>query len=379
VVFTPPLVGRYDLSRTVLLGNVVEVSHGRTAVRTQRGPGPWPVTDEPLAWLPDPSAPDGRVPAVHLEVGGQAWAPTTDLTSAGPQARVFEVDRDAAGHSTVVVGDDNEGAAVPAVADVRLATRVGTGQGGNRPAGAVDEIGASAPLVAATSNPLPAGGGADAEDPAAARASAVAGVQALDRAVTTDDLQALVLSYGLVRRARVVHDPVRRRRHLTVIVSGDGGRALTQDEHRTLRAFLAARVPPGVALHTVDRVVVGVRAAIRLEVLPGADALQVVADAYRGLGATAHATNGLPPVEAPGLLDPDAVDLGQTIHRSDLHRALATVPGLARVAVDTLHRADAPPGRADRLAFAPAELPRWDDDTGGVPALAVRWEVWVDR
>lgn len=376
LVIAPPLERRYDLARTVVLGNVVPVSHGRTVRRTVRGPGPWPLEGEELAWLPDPAAADGRTPAAQVVVGAERWRLTGEVADLGPADRAFSVSTDLRGRGLVRVGDGAAGAAVPPDLDVELVTRVGTGAAGNRPPGAADQVRSPVPEVVATRNLLDLSGGADGEDPVTAGRRARASVQTLDRAVTPAAIEALLTGHGLVSRARVRHDALARRRHLKVIVTGPGGRALTPAEHATLDAFLAARVPPGLTLRTVDRIEVHLRARVHLAVAPGADPLLVVAGARERLGAGAAAsptTPGEPPA-IRGLLHPEAVTLGQAVDLSDLHRALAGLPGLVHVVVEALHRDTEPERRAERVALAPEEEPRWAPDVDGVDGVRVRWE-----
>ena len=368
VVFTPPLGRRYDLARTSVLGNVVPVSHGRTVRRTVRGPGPWPVEGDPLAWLPDAGAPDGRSPAVAVRVAGEPWRLTGEVADAAPQERAFSVSTDLRGATVVRVGDGAAGAAVPPDLDVELTTRVGTGSIGNRLPGTADQVRAPVPEVVGTRNLFELSGGADSEDPAAAGARATASVQTLDRAVTPVAVEALLLSHGLVARARVRPDPVARRRQLRVVVTGHGGRALTGAEHAVLERFLAARVPPGLTVRTVDRSLVHVRARVRLATAPGADPLLVVAAARERLGVT-----------GPGLLHPDTVALGQPVNLSELHGALAGLPGLVSMVVEALHRDGEPERRADRVALGPDEEPRWAPDVDGQDGVAVSWEEARDR
>jgi hypothetical protein len=372
VVFTPPLTRRYDLSRTVLLGNVAPATHGRTRTVTVQGPGPWSLHDATdLSWLPDPAAPDGRRPAVRLTAGGEEWALTGDVSQAPPGERVFDVALQPDGVPLVRTGDGTAGAVVPPDAEVRLTIRTGTGTSGNRPAGAISDIVSPVPEVVGTTNLLAASGGVDGETPEASRARAVGGVRTLDRAVTPDDVTALLLGHGLVSRAAVAATEESRPRHLRAVVSGPGGRVLSADEHLALGRFLDARVPPGVTIATVDRRVVLLRASLELSLSTATDPLAVLAQARARLGVDERA--------GAGLLHPDHVRLGQAVHLSDLHDALHGVDGLEHTVVLTLHRDGEPPRRAEVVALAAGEEPRWAPAVDGVDGVVLRWGEAVDR
>ncbi|MFE9692379.1 hypothetical protein [Micromonospora sp. NPDC005806] len=368
VVFAPPLTRRYDLARTAVLGNVAPVSHGRTVVRSVTGPGPWVLDGEEPAWLPDASAPEGRRPAVRLRVAGEEWRPVPEVAGLAGHERGFTVARDAAGRVVVRPGDATGGTPVPPGVPVELVVRVGGGAAGNRAAGAADLVRAPVPEVVGTTNLFALAGGTDAEDAAVAVRRATAGVQTLDRAITPEAVRALLLGHGLVTGARVRPDPAARR-HLLVAVTGPGGRELDDAEHELLRTFLAPRVPPGLVVRTVNRRAVPVRAGLLLAMAPGADPLQLLADARERLGVAG----------TTGLLAPGRPALGAPVELSDLHRALAGTPGLAAVVVEALHRDGEPARRAERLALAPDEQACWAPDRDGVDGAALRWEEDRDR
>lgn len=376
LVFAPPLQRRYDLARTVLLGNIAPVSHGRTRTLTVTGPGPWLLRDAAdLTWLPDPSAPDGRRPAVEVSVGGEDWTGVADVTQAAADARVFDVTLGADGIPVLRTGDGRSGAVVPPDAAVRITLRTGTGAAGNRDAGAISSIVAPVPEIVTTANPLRVSGGVDAEAPALARARASGGVRTLDRAVTASDVTALLLAHGLVTRATVTASEAARPRQLRAVVTGEGGRTLSADEHATLARFLAARVPPGVTITLENRVIVTVRATLRLALHADADPLAVLAGARARLGAQTTAGD----VAEAGLLHPARVRLGQDLHLSDLHGALHGLEGLGYTVVEALHRDGEPPRRAEVVRLAPGQEPRWAPPVDGTDGVVLRWEEAVDR
>ncbi len=372
ITVRPALTRRYRLSNTVLLGNVAEVTHGETVREAQAQPSgdrrSIPLVQAPLTWLNDSRAPEGRSPKVTMDVAGQTWSRVDDLRGASDSAAVFAAEIDAEGQPLLRVGDGLEGAALPEGAAVSLEYRVGLGEAGNRAAGRIDKLVGADSSVTETINPLAMTGGVEPEDLEDARQTAVAGIHTLDRAVSMADIRSLALTFGGVRRAALFRDPVRRREHVTVVVSGIGGDALTQDDRQRLRAYLAARVAPGVQITVQNRVLVPLRLQLRLHVTPGADPLGVIRAVRLCLGLDAQ--DG----EPPGLLDRDRVALGCDVHLSDIYRAIAGVPDLPTALVELFYRADRPAARNDRIEIDDRELPVWAEPTPDLDPIDIRWQ-----
>jgi hypothetical protein len=379
VTFRPPLRRRYDLASAVVLGNVLQVSHGAT-VREELvadGGGLVRPTSGPLTWLRDPSplAEDGRLPAVVLEALGREWERVADLAGAGPGGAVHTVETEPGRQVRLRVGDGREGAALPAGTPVVLRYRVGVGSLGDQPPGAVTQLVGEHPAVLDTENPLPLTGGTDPEGLERTKARARGGLHALRRAVSAADVAALASTFGGIRAAAVLRGATGRRRALTVVVCAETGEATTAAELAEVRAFLEARTPPGTAVTVVDRGVVPVRARLRLVVAPGGDPLAVLRAAHERLGEA--------PAAPPGLLDPGVSPLGRDLAASDLYRALDGVPDLAGAVVDALARADAPAGAAadprGPVRVGAGEIALWAPTGTGTEALELSWSEEVDR
>ena len=334
VTVTPPLRRRYELDTTVVLGNVAAVSHGVTTVDTlvwHRTDGTvLPLTAGPLTWLQSvaPGATDGRVPQAELSVAGRLWSLLPDLRRADVTDAAYAVEVDTEGRGRVRVGPGT-----PDGATVELRYRTGLGAAGNRPAQAVTTVAAAHPGLLSTFNPLPMTGGEDPEPADVSRARANSGIHALDRAVSLDDVASVARTVAGVQQAAVFRDAIRRRDHVTVVAAGSGGHILDDDELAHLRAFLAARVPPGVTLRVLAHRRVPVRARVLLRVWPGSDPLAAMATVRRRLGAAPPA-----PGEQPGLLSPERSELGADVHASDVYGALGDVEGIASAHLEELHR-----------------------------------------
>lgn len=376
VTFRPPLHRRYRLSGAVLLGNVLEISHGRTVRESGRQSGRFLVpAQSPVTWLRDPSpqATEGRTAQLELRSGGRDWTRVPDLADRSPVEPVFAVETQPGLRVRVRTGDDREGASLPPGAAYELEYRVGIGVEGDQEPGGIRDLASAHPAVLDTSNPLPVTGGADPEPMERTRARARAGLHALQRAVSADDVASLATTFGGVRQARVAGGVPGRRRTLEVVVSGDRGEALDGAALTQLTAYLTARMPPAAGVRVRSRRLLPVRAAIRLLVPDGADPLAVLSAAAVRLGATR--AEGTP----PGLLDPEAAILGRDLNLSDLYRSLTGLPDLSSAEVTLLHRADEPPARRDRISAGAGDLLVWAPAEAGAEALRLSWATAVDR
>lgn len=377
VVFHPPLARRYRLDDTVVLGNVLQISHGETVREAgvrDAATGPLHPTQSPLTWLRDtsPQAVDGRRAQVVLSSGGREWQEVTDLAGHRAGEPVFTVRTEAGGPARIDVGDDREGASLAPGAPYELRYRVGVGTQGDQPVGAIRDLGSSHPAVLDTTNPLPVAGGADPEPFERTRERARAGLHGMQRAISAQDVASLATTFGGVRQAALASGVPGRRRRLAVVVCADGGGVLSASELAELTAFLVARMPPGAGVQVHNRNLVGVRAAIRLAILPGADPLPVLAAVAVRLGYRA-AEGGV-----PGLLDPRESVLGRSLTTSDIYRALDGVPGLVAAVVTALHRDGDPPARRDRVSATARELLVWATGTPDTEPLALSWAEAVD-
>jgi hypothetical protein len=372
VTFRPPLRRRYDLAGAVVLGNVLEVSHGATVREELTADGGLFLRpgSGPMTWLRDPSplAEDGRVPALVLEALGREWERVSDLAGAGPGRPAHTVETEPEHRVRLRLGDGREGAALPAGTPAVVRYRVGVGQVGDQPAGAVTQLVSAHPAVLDTENPLPLHGGADPESLDRTRDRARVGLHALQRAVSAADVAALAGSFGGIRAAEVLSGAQGRRRALTVAVCAESGDATDEPTLAAVRAFLEARTSPGTRVRVVDRTLVPVRARVRLVVARGGDPLAVLRTVQERLGAA--------PATPPGLLDPRVSPLGRDLVPSDLYRALDGVPDLAGAVVDAL--LSSPSGK-DRVRVEPGEIAVWAAPEAGREALELSWSEEVDR
>jgi hypothetical protein len=208
--FTAPLKHWYDRATVVLYGNVALATHGET-VREVLGSGDggqpnqrFTLKRAPLTWVSAATA-TGRRSTLEVRVQGVLWHQVSSLHDHGPNSRVYLVQRDEQGHTTVVFGDGIHGARLPTGQENVVATyRIGTGLEGAVAPGKV-MLFQTRPLgLRAVTNPLPATG-AEALDPGAvARHRAPRSVLTLDRIVSAADFETFAESFAGIGKARAV-------------------------------------------------------------------------------------------------------------------------------------------------------------------------------
>jgi predicted phage baseplate assembly protein len=211
-------------------------------------------------------------------------------------------------------GDGQTGAQVPTGRGNIAATyRAGAGVAGRVRAGTLTSALDRPPGLKSVTNPLPAHGGADPEQIANARDNAPRTVRTFGRAVSLEDFEDLVRDGGLVAKACAtwVWDGYSRAVHLTV--AGQEAAAFTDDDLRTLAASLAQASQPGYRVRLADYAALPILAGGTITV----DADYVQADVLAAVRSAVLES-----------LSFDALELGQSVHLSEVYRVIQSVAGV---------------------------------------------------
>jgi predicted phage baseplate assembly protein len=179
------------------------------------------------------------------------WACVSDFSESMPESRHVVVDR---ANGTLTFGDGRRGRIPPPGGNnVRVTYAAGGGARGNSGAGTVTQMRTTVPYVQSVANVEPAMGGQDAEDPASARAGALAWLRHRDRAVCLDDYADLVrrASPEVARALAISADRIMPKRVDragcvgVAILPRAAGLAPQPSEAllRNVKAYLAARAP----------------------------------------------------------------------------------------------------------------------------------------
>ena len=241
------------------------------------------------------------------------WTYRDSLAFSKPDALDFTIDIDENDQATVVFGDGAFGAIPPRGATVTVTYRVGGGQAGNVPAGAIESI-VDAPRLAAlgarVTNHIAATGGADRESIEHAVEHAPAVFRSDQRAVTTADYEALARSFDGVGKVRATATGWNR---VTLYVAPSGGGNVSDTLELDLKRFLEDKrmLTQIVDVEDVDYVPIFVTAEVGIESYFVPE--DVVAAIERAAGA---------------LLTFEKVNFGDTVYLSRFYDAIQSTPGV---------------------------------------------------
>jgi predicted phage baseplate assembly protein len=318
-----PSAHTWTLGDLIVLGNTVPIVHGTTrdeVLGESDGVTPfqrYKLKKAPLGYLAGTNAVS---PELEVRVGGVRWLRVDDFGLAtaedvDPTARHYKLERD---HDAtwILFGDGRTSSVPPAGrSNITARYRVGLGSAGNVDVGRVSRLVKNHPLVEGVSNPVATGGGTEPASSEDVRHQATRFIRTFDRAVSIGDHADLALLFPGVARAnaRIANGAI----ELTAATS-EGLPLLNRDK---LFEFLDARRDTALPLLPVDPVAVPISIHLYFE----------HDDAFLQRDVEAHIRAALFGESVPGLFTFAARDLGQAAHASEVHAALARVPGVTFV------------------------------------------------
>jgi predicted phage baseplate assembly protein len=313
----------YERSSVRIFGNVVPATNGETRTEVL-GSGDGSVAlqqftlkSSPLTYVPVPTQ-AGVQSTLQVAVNGLPWTENDDFDSLGPTDRAFVTRQDNAGNTTVMFGDGVHGARLPTGTENVVATyRVGIGQSGNVAANLLTLL-ANKPLgVRSVTNPLPATGGADAENLEQGRSNVPLAAAALDRIVTAADYAAVARTFAGVAKAAATalpgSPPI-----VAVTIAADADEPIDVNSPVivNLESTLLDQGSPEIKVVVAPRTLLVLVLSADVTLQPGFQ-WETVAPAIR---AALLATFGF-----------DQRDLEQTAYRSEAIAAIVGVSGVANV------------------------------------------------
>jgi predicted phage baseplate assembly protein len=171
--------------------------------------------------------PSGRLSTLQVTANSVKWKEVSSLYQQGPSKQVFATLDQPGGGTTVLFGDNVEGATLPTGQNnIHANYRVGAGLAGNVGAGAITTL-IDRPLgVSGVNNPMAATGGEDPQSVEDIRSDAPLSVLTLGRAVSITDYQNYASTFAGIAKAHAIWIPSGPARGVFLSVAAAGGSAL---------------------------------------------------------------------------------------------------------------------------------------------------------
>jgi hypothetical protein len=325
------LSANLDAETAMARANVLLATHGETVSKEVLGDGDasqafqsFTLKKSPLTYVPEAGAENGAASTLKVRVDSVFWDERPYFYGQNPLARVYTVRIDDEKAATVRFGDAQTGARLPSgKKNIDATYHQGIGSEGNVGAGKITVALDKPTGLKSVTNPVAAEGGSDPETLAEAQRNAPASVRTLGRIVSLSDFEDAARAYAGIAKAKADWQWDGMEQAVLLTVAGDDGAAFEEGgtTHTDLVADLDSRRDPHRKLTVSSYVSVPIKITAAITVDPSLDSTEVQADARKAL---------------EDYLDFDNLDLGQSIHLSDVMRILQSVKGVLAVDVDAL-------------------------------------------
>ena len=344
------LANKYVRSTSVLLANIVAVTHGETVRDEVLGSSDgsalqsYMLKKQPLTYLPstDHESVSPVQSTLTVTVNGVQWTEQATLFESDPTGQDFIATQNVSGQTTVAFGDGINGARPPTgTNNVHARYRVGLGTSGNVPAAGIQQLLDGLAGLQQATNPQPTLGGADPESLTGIRANAPASLRTFNRAVSTDDYAALARTFPGVAKASarwVLRDAnlvALAHPYVQLTIAATDGTPIAQGGFpANLRSYLDQRRDPNVLLRILDFTRIFVDLAVTVDVdnrVPRQATLVRVQAALHP---------GLNPDGTTGYFAFDNLDFGKSLHLSAIYAFIQNISGVSDANVTRFRRMD---------------------------------------
>lgn len=319
-----------------VFGNLITASRGETVLNEVLGSGDaaqsfqsFAPRKNPLTYLNDPSAPNGRRSTLEVRVNGIQWTEVPSFFGVGADDQVYIVRQNDQQETTITFGDGVTGARVPTgIRNVTATYRFGSGAA-KPPVGAIGQVAKPVAGLRRVVNPVAAGGGQAGDRPQDIRTNAPNSALILGRAVSIQDFEALAREFGGVVNARAewAWDQTLQRAVVKVWFISDGG-----DIAKALQSFLIGQADPTTPLvATAATAQTPSNLVINLLVDPRFNSQTLVEQVRQILTES-----------ETGLLALANIPIGQPLFRSHLFERILAVEGTQSVQAMTVNGSPAP-------------------------------------
>jgi len=254
---TKSLVGTYRRASVTINANIVRASEGETTCEVLgSGDGKqafqrFPLRRTPVCFL---NSPDGPQSTLAVYVNDLRWDEAPFFHAYAPHERIYLTRRDEQGATGITFGDGRTGARLPGGQEnVRAIYRSGGGLAGRVAANQLSLLASRPAGIRAVTNPLPAEGGDDAQQPDEARRNVPLTTATLGRVVSRRDYEKYARAFGGVAKARADWMPVRGHHAMVITIADPTGNRIPNDAKliEDLTDALRKAGDPYVPLHVV--------------------------------------------------------------------------------------------------------------------------------
>lgn len=294
--------------------------------------------NKPLVVLSTGSDPS-ELPYVRVWVDGEEWTQVRSLAWAaelgGANDKVFKIEIEPDDVAYVVFGDGLFGRIPPEGAQIVATYIVGGGPEGNVGKGTLTKLVGNVANIASVTNIEPATGGYPAESEEELRKNIPSQVITRGRAVTRDDYKRLLEAFGEVAKVNIHHP---RDNIVEVYVLPQGGGLPSDELKQKLAQYLDNIRMITEDVRILDPTLVPINIELKVWVQKGVSTKNVASQVYQVLKEEI----GKP-------------EFARRLYPSDIYRIVQGVPGVLKVDVDALYRADEAPD-VEAIVCGPDEI-----------------------
>ncbi len=343
------------LSKTQILGNVAQFSHGKilkSPFYVDQDMAYYDLTEGPLGYK------NGK-PQISIKVDGEQWQSVNSLKTSQPYHLHYQIVDLDNGKNRIRFGDNINGLRPPKYAHIEIEYLVNLGRQGNVAANTLTRLPDTIPGIINVFNPFPGWGGRDPETEAHGKMWGPKNIRKQQRAVTPDDYAREAMSLAGVSKAGARFVWTGSWVTVRITLDPQGEEELSAELKAAVYDFLRTRKMAGYDIQLYPALYVPLDISIRfcLEDLAFRD--QVLLDLKSALG------NGTGADGSQGFFHPDNWTFGQSVTLAGLYAAIARVNGIECAEVLTFKRLyrDQDTELSDGLIpMQWDEIPRMEDD-----------------
>jgi uncharacterized phage protein gp47/JayE len=333
VTLKRPLQHIYERKTVKIYGNIVRATHGETVSNEILGSGDsslefqkFTLNKCPTTFLHAANSPKGIKNTLQVRVGDILWKEEDGFYGQKPDDAIYLTEITDDQKMVVQFGDGTIGARLPTGNNNIAATyRTGLGSQGNIAAYSLTTL-LDRPLgVKNVNNFSKAEGGSDTESLQDAKSNIPNTVRTFERAVSLIDYEDLARDFAGIAKAKAIYTIQNEREIIQLIIAGDNGEIIDRNSQtfNDFAEYLNLHRDYNQPVEIIPHDNVDINLKINIKIDPSFLEEKVISEVKNTLF---------------DFFKFDNLPLGQTIHLSNIYRALQQVKGLLVVRIDRLDK-----------------------------------------